>query len=110
MGKIATVFDPSEYLDSEEKIAEYLSAIMEDYDWSLLIQAIGHVAKARGISRVALESGLGRESLYKSFHAGSKPRFDTVMKVLGAMNIKMQFVPSTIGKSRQTRRRITKSA
>jgi probable addiction module antidote protein len=90
-----TDFDISEYLDSEEMIAAYLSSIIEDNDWDLLIQAIGHVAKARGMSKIAEESGLGRESLYKSFSQNSQPRFETVMKVLSAMHIKIQLAPET---------------
>jgi len=93
MKKEAKLFDISEYLDSEEMIAAYLTSIIEENDWNLLIQAIGHVAKARGMSRIAEDSGLGRESLYKSFSQNAQPRFETVMKVLGALNIKIQLAP-----------------
>ena len=88
-----TNFDVSEYLDSEEMIAAYLSSIIEDNDWDLLIQAIGHVAKARGMTKIAEDTGLGRESLYKSFSQNAQPRFETVMKVLSAMHIKIQLAP-----------------
>jgi len=89
--KKATPLDISELLDSEEKISAYLSAIMEDNDMALLLQAIGHVAKARGMSKIAQETGLGRESLYKTFAENAQPKFDTVMRVLNAMNISIQF-------------------
>ena len=89
--KKATPLDISELLDSEEKISAYLSAIMEDNDMGLLLQAIGHVAKARGMSKIAQETGLGRESLYKTFAENAQPKFDTVMRVLNAMNISIQF-------------------
>jgi len=89
--KKATPLDISEFLDSEEKISAYLSAIMEDNDLGLLLQAIGHVAKARGMSKIAQETGLGRESLYKTFAENAQPKFDTVMRVLNAMNISIQF-------------------
>lgn len=92
--KTATPFDISEYLDSEDKISAYLTAILEDNDMDLFIQAIGHVAKARGMTKIANETGLGRESLYKSFAGNAQPKFDTVVKVLNAMNISMQFVSS----------------
>lgn len=92
--KTATPFDISEYLDTEEKISAYLTAILEDNDMDLLIQAIGHVAKARGMTNIAKETGLGRESLYKSFAGTSQPKFDTVVKVLNAMNISVHFVSS----------------
>jgi probable addiction module antidote protein len=100
MKKQATTFDISEYLDSEEMIAAYLSSVIEDNDWDLLVQAIGHVAKARGMSKIAQDSGLGRESLYKSFSANSQPRFETVMKVLGAMHIKIHLTPEQPEKRR----------
>ncbi|HXP89988.1 MAG TPA: addiction module antidote protein [Fibrobacteria bacterium] len=100
MKKQATTFDVSEYLDSEEMIAAYLSSVIEDNDWDLLVQAIGHVAKARGMSKIAQDSGLGRESLYKSFSANSQPRFETVMKVLGAMHIKIHLTPDQRVKKR----------
>jgi probable addiction module antidote protein len=100
MKKQATTFDISEYLDSEEMIAAYLSSVIEDNDWDLLVQAIGHVAKARGMSKIAHDSGLGRESLYKSFSANAQPRFETVMKVLGAMHIKINLTPEQPEKRR----------
>lgn len=68
-----TDFDVSEYLDNEELIAEYLSAALEDKNSDVFIAAIGHVAKARGMSEIAKKSGLGRESLYKAFAPGAKP-------------------------------------
>lgn len=84
-----TEFDPSVYLDSEEAIAEYLSAALEDDDPSVFLAAIGHVAKARGMSAIAQESGLGRESLYKAFAPGAKPRYETVQKVLHSLGVKI---------------------
>ncbi|MGB5324822.1 MAG: addiction module antidote protein, partial [Pseudomonadales bacterium] len=78
-------FDPSAYLNSGEAIAEYLSAALEDEDPAVFLAAIGHVAKAHGMSVIAEESGLGRESLYKAFAPGSKPRYETVQKVLHAL-------------------------
>lgn len=88
-----TIFDISEMLDDEEMIAEYLSAVIAENDTRLLLKAIGHIAKARGMSKIATDSGLGRESLYKALVENAQPRFDTVMKVLGAMNVKMNFSP-----------------
>jgi len=86
-----TVFDISEILEDEETIAAYLSAVIEENDTKLLLKAIGHIAKARGMSKIAKESGLGRESLYKALDENSQPRFETIMKVLNAMNVKMKF-------------------
>jgi probable addiction module antidote protein len=84
-----TEFDPSAYLESEESIAQYLSAALEEDDAGLFIAAIGHVAKARGMSAIAQESGLGRESLYKAFAPGAKPRYETVQKVLHSLGVKI---------------------
>ena len=52
----------------------------------------GHIAKAKGMSQIAQDTGLGRESLYKTFKKGAKPKFDTVIKVLNALDIKLQAV------------------
>lgn len=85
-----TPFDITQYLDSPEAIAEYLSQVLEDGDEDELFVAIGHIAKAKGMTQVSHETGLGRESLYKSFAPGAKPRFETVMKVLHAFGVKLQ--------------------
>ena len=80
-------FDVARYLDNEQMIAEYISQVLEDGDTDELIEAIGHIAKARGMAQIAKDTGMGRESLYKSFKAGAKPRFETVMKVLKSLGI-----------------------
>ena len=87
-------FDAAAYLDNEETIAEYLSAVMEKNDLDLMLAAVGDVAKARGMAKIARDSGLGRESLYKAFAPGAKPRFDTVMKVLQALGLKLHAEPT----------------
>ena len=84
-----TDFDVSQYLDNEELIAEYLSAALEDENPDVFLAAVGHVAKARGMSEIAKKSGLGRESLYKAFAPGAKPRYETVQKVLGTLGVKV---------------------
>ena len=92
MGK-TTEFDAASYLDSEEMIAEYLNQALASGDADLLLCAIGDVAKARGMAQIARDTGLGRESLYKVFAAGAKPRFETVLKVLTALGIQMRADP-----------------
>jgi probable addiction module antidote protein len=82
-------FDASDYLDSEETIAEYLRAALENPDPDAFLTAVRDVAKARGISRVAAEAGLGRESLYKALKPGAHPRFDTMRRLLGALGVKL---------------------
>ena len=89
MSKLAT-FDISQYLDNKEMIAEYLSQVIEDMDE--LLEAIGNIAKAKGISQIAADTGLGRESLYKTFQSGSKPRFETVMKVLRSLGVNIKAI------------------
>ena len=85
-----TTFDVSQYLDSKEMIAEYLSQVLADGDTHELLGAIGNIAKAKGMSQIAKDTGLGRESLYKTFQEGSKPRFETVIKVLDSFGVKLQ--------------------
>ena len=82
-------FDPSAYLDNEETIAEYLSVALEDNDPNVFLTAIGQVAKARGMSAIAKDSGLGRESLYKAFAPGAKPRYETVQRVLNSLGVRI---------------------
>jgi probable addiction module antidote protein len=86
----ATTFDVSQYLDSKEMIAEYLSQVLKDGDMDELLEAVGFIAKAKGMSQIAKDTGLGRESLYKTFQTGAKPRFETVMKVLNSFGVKLQ--------------------
>ncbi len=87
-----TTFDVSQYLDSKEMIAEYLSQVLAEGDTDELLGAIGNIAKARGMSQIAKDTGLGRESLYKTFGDGAKPRFETVMKVLDSFGVKIQAI------------------
>ena len=82
-------FDISDYLDSEEMILGYLSAAAEDEDPNVLLVAIAHAAKARGMAQVAKAAGLGRESLYKALAPGSHPRFETIAAVLRALGVKV---------------------
>ncbi|MGC4012173.1 MAG: putative addiction module antidote protein [Pseudomonas sp.] len=91
-------FDTSHYLDNEEVIAEYLSQVLADGDPDELLLAIGNIAKARGMTKIANDSGLGRESLYKVFAPGAKPRFETVMKVMRALGVELQARPAGSGK------------
>jgi len=94
MAKKLIKFDAAGYLDNDDTIAEYLSAVMEKNDLDLLLAAVGDGAKARGMAKIARDSGLGRESLYKALAPGAKPRFDTVMKVLQALGIKLHAEPA----------------
>ncbi|MCO5269056.1 MAG: putative addiction module antidote protein [Brumimicrobium sp.] len=90
-------FDIADYLDNDEMIAEYLNAALEDGDEKALIVAIGHVAKAIGMTKIAEETGLSRPSLYKALSEDSKPQFSTILKVLRAIggNIQINPFPAT---------------
>jgi len=90
MSKNLTTFDVAHYLDSKEMIAEYLSQVLSDGDTNELLAAIGNIAKAKGMTQIAKDTGLGRESLYKTFAEGSQPKFETIIKVLNSFGVKLQ--------------------
>ncbi|MDH5598313.1 MAG: putative addiction module antidote protein [Cyclobacteriaceae bacterium] len=83
--KKTTKFDIAEYLDNDEMIKEYIDTVLEEGDSKDIIAALGHVAKAMGMSKIAEKTGLSRPSLYKALSEGSKPQFDTILKVLRAV-------------------------
>lgn len=86
-------FTAADYLDNDETIAEYLNLALEDSNPEMLLLAIGNIARARGMAQVAQDSGLGRESLYKALSDGAKPRYDTVLKVMRALGVKLHAEP-----------------
>lgn len=86
-------FDAVDYLDDEETIAEYITAALEDPDPDVFLAAVRDVARARGITQVARDAGLGRESLYKALAPGAKPRYDTMLRLLHALGIKLSATP-----------------
>jgi len=85
-------FDAADYLDNDTIIAEYLSAANEDPNPAVFLAALGDVAKARGMARIAKESGLGRESLYKALSTGAHPRYETISAVMRALGVKFVVV------------------
>ncbi len=87
-----SLFDASDYLDNEETIAEYLAVALENPDTNAFLLAVRDVAKAKGISSVAKNSGLERESLYKALKPGAQPRFDTVRSLLTALGVRLNVV------------------
>jgi probable addiction module antidote protein len=92
MTKLAP-FDAADYLDDEETIAEYLTAALEDPNPDVFLAAVRDVAGARGMTQLAKDAGLGRESLYKALAPGAKPRYDTVLKLLHALGVKLSATP-----------------
>ena len=93
-------FNAGECLDNEEVIAEYLAAALEDSDPEAFMMAVSNVAKARGIAKIASDSGLGRESLYKALAPGAKPRFETVRKLVDALGVRWTVAPPTRSRRR----------
>jgi len=86
-------FDISEYLDSDEMIAGYLDAVLEESDIDTFLHALSYVAKAKGMAQIAREAGIGRESLYKSLREGSKLRYETMQKILSALGVRIAIAP-----------------
>jgi len=86
------LFDAAEYLDSEADIAEYL-AVVVDEDIAMLPIALGTVARARGMTALARETGLSRESLYRALSEHGNPTLDTLVKVLSAYRVKLSLQP-----------------
>jgi|SRR5580765_6352766 len=82
-------FDVADYLDSEEVIAEYLTASLEEEDPEMFLVALANVARARGMGKIAKASGLGRESLYKALAPGAKPRYETIRRVIDSLGVKL---------------------
>ena len=85
-------FDIADHLQSKEAVVAYLSMVLQDGDTDELLRAIGHVARAKGMANIAKATGWGRESLYKALVPGAKPRFETIMAVLRALDIELQAV------------------
>lgn len=87
-------FDMAEHLTSPEAIAKYLTQVGADGDPEEWQRAIGHVAKAYGIAKIAAASGLGRESLYKALAPGAKPRHETTARIMQAMGMRTVYTPA----------------
>jgi probable addiction module antidote protein len=101
------LFDASSYLDSDEMIAEYLTACAEDENPDVLLAALADVAKARGMTHVAKAAGLGRESLYKALAPGAHPRFQTIQAVLRALNVTLSLHAPVAPKLAKAHRKTT---
>ncbi len=82
-------FDITEMLQDDESIAEYLTLVMEDGDPALLAATLGDIARARGMTQIAKDAGIGREALYKALRPDASPRFDTVARVCKALGVKL---------------------
>jgi len=87
-------WDVVEHLETEEDITAYLEAVLDDGDPALVSAALGDIARARGMTEIAREAGLGRESLYKALSPEGNPEFATVMKVLRALGLSLHVKPA----------------
>ena len=90
MGKTKTIpWDAAEYLNTEQEMAAYLEAALEEGESSLVAAALGDIARARGMTQLAKETGMGRESLYKALSPNGNPEFSTIMKVVQALGLRL---------------------
>ncbi|HVT19537.1 MAG TPA: addiction module antidote protein [Thermoanaerobaculia bacterium] len=89
-----TRWDPAAHLDSDEAMAAYLGAALEDGDPAVVTAALGDIARAKGMTRVARKAGLGRESLYKALSPNGNPELATVLRVVEALGLKLHAVPA----------------
>ena len=93
--KKAEMYDAAEFLESDEEIIAYLNAALENGDPALVSAALGDIARARGMTKLANETGITRDGLYKALSPSGNPSFGTVLKVLNALGYKFDIVSST---------------
>jgi probable addiction module antidote protein len=91
---ITTRYDVAEHLRTPEEMAAYLEACLEEAkgDASFIAKALGDIARAKGMTQVARDAGLSRESLYKALSGDRSPGFDTILKVVGALGLQLHAV------------------
>jgi len=87
-------WDVAEHLESEEDMAAYLEAVLEEDDPALVAAALGDIARAKGITQIARDTGLGRASLYKALSPDGNPELATVLKVLRALGLRLHASPA----------------
>ena len=91
MAKIATKpWDPAGHIRDDADVAAYIEAALEDGDHRVVAAVLGDIARAKGMTQVARDAGLGRESLYKSLSSDGNPEFSTVLRVLKALGIRLR--------------------
>ncbi|MFN7570693.1 MAG: addiction module antidote protein [Betaproteobacteria bacterium] len=97
MGKtVTTPWDPADHLETEEDMAAYLEAALEEGDPALVAAALGDIARAKGMTHVAREAGLGRESLYKALSPSGNPELATILKVVSALGLQLHATPAAV--------------
>ena len=93
-------WDPARYLKSDKERAAYLEVALEDGDPGVVAAVLGHIARSKGMARVAKRAGLGRESLYKALSEEGNPKLDTLLKITQALGLKLTV---TVNRSEQKR-------
>lgn len=96
MATETTVFDPAEFLENEEAISAYLTEALETTDPAFIADALGVVARAKGMKQIAEDAGLSRESLYRALSGKGNPEFATVLKVISALGLRLSATPAHI--------------
>ena len=91
---VTTRWDPADHLKTEEDMVAYLEAALEEADPALIAAALGDIARAKGMSQVARDAGLGRESLYKALSPAGNPEFATILKVVAALGLQLHAAPA----------------
>ncbi len=94
-----TAWDAADHLQTPKEMAAYLEAALEIGDPALVAAALGDIARAKGMTQVAKDSGLGRESLYKALSASGNPELATILKVISALGLQLKASP--VGHSKQ---------
>lgn len=93
---VTTAWDPADHLRTDEDMAAYLEAALEEGDSTLVAAALGDIARAKGMTQVARDAGLGRESLYKALSPAGNPELATVLKVIAALGLQLHAAPATV--------------
>ena len=91
-----TAFDAAEFLDSEKAVSAYLTEALETADPAFIADALGVVARAKGMKQIAEDAGLSRESLYRALSGKGNPEFGTVLKVISALGLRLSAAPANI--------------
>ena len=94
MSKKRTTFDPAEHLKSEQAIADFMAGTFETNDPGFIAHALGIVARAKGMTQIANQTGLSREQLYRSFSAEGNPTLRTTLAVMKALGVELSARPA----------------
>ncbi|MEI6217378.1 MAG: addiction module antidote protein [bacterium] len=89
-----TLWDAADHLKTKEEMAAYIACALEDGDPALIAAALGDIARAQGMTKIAKRTGLGRESLYKTLSRDGNPELATVLKVFNSVGLRLKVVPA----------------